>query len=85
MFNRIDPRIHNGKPIGVMSSLLNLFRQPGDVATVPEMLKPIEPSRQNCLNCKKAGTKSLFEKATFEDLQLAGLVESQKLISGRKS
>jgi hypothetical protein len=34
---------------------------------------------------KNAGSKSLFEKATFEDLKLAALVESEKLMSERKS
>lgn len=84
--NRMDPRIHSGKPIGVMSSLLNLFRQPGDVTTVPEMLKSYRAVKAKLPQLRKnAGSKSLFEKATFEDLKLAALIESEKLISARKS
>jgi hypothetical protein len=36
--NGIDPHIHKGTPNGLMSALRNIFRQPGDVTTVPEML-----------------------------------------------
>src|SRR5689334_6959085 len=36
--NGIDPQIHNGTPTGVMRGLRNIFRQPRDVTTVPEML-----------------------------------------------
>jgi len=80
--NRMDPRIHNSKPIGVMSSLLNLFRQPGDATTVPEMLKSYRAVKVKLPQLRKnAGSKSLFEKATFEDLKLAALIESEKLIN----
>jgi hypothetical protein len=69
-----------------MSSLLNLFRQPGDVTTVPEMLKSYRAVKAKLPQLRKnAGSKSLFEKATFEDLKLAALIESEKLISARKS
>src|SRR5579863_1755738 len=36
--NGIDPQIHGGTPTGVMAGLRNIFRQTGNVTTVPEML-----------------------------------------------
>lgn len=36
--NGMDPQIHRGTVIGLMAGLRNIFRQPDDVTTVPEML-----------------------------------------------
>lgn len=83
--NRIDPRIHRGTAKGVMAALRNIFRQPGDVTTVPEMLVSYRAVKRRLPELRKnAGGKSLFEASVFEDLKLAALVESQKLIEQRR-
>ena len=83
--NGIDPQIHNGKPRGLMSGLRNIFRQPGDVTTVPEMLASYRAVKQKIPQLRKnSGGKSLYEAAVFQDLTVAALVESQKLIARRK-
>ena len=82
--NKMDPRIHNGTPKGVMSSLLNLFRPAGNPITVPEMLRSYKAVKAKLPELRKnAGSKSVFEKAVFEDLKLAALVESEKLKSSK--
>jgi hypothetical protein len=82
--NRIDPRIHHGTAKGVMAALRNIFRQPGDVTTVPEMLESYRAVKKRLPELRKnAGSKSLFEASVFTDLKLASLVESQKLIARR--
>ncbi|HWG20899.1 MAG TPA: hypothetical protein VG225_10240 [Terracidiphilus sp.] len=83
--NGIDPKIHKGTAKGVMAGLRNIFRQPGDVTTVPEMLDSYRAVRQKLPALKRnAGGKSLFEASMFHDLTLAALVESQKLIQSRR-
>jgi hypothetical protein len=83
--NSIDPQIHNGTPKGLMSGLRNIFRQPGHVTTVPEMLASYRAVKQRLPELRRnSGSKSLFEAAVFQDLSLAALVESQKLIARRK-
>jgi hypothetical protein len=83
--NRIDPRIHHGTAKGVMAALRNIFRQPGDVTTVPEMLVSYRAVKRRLPELRKnAGSKSLFEASVFDDLKLAALVESQKLIARRR-
>ncbi len=67
-----------------MAGLRNIFRQPGDVTTVPEMLASYRAVKKKLPELKNnAGGKSLFEAAVFEDIKVAALVESQKLIQGR--
>ena len=44
--NGIDPQIHHGTPKGVMAGLRNILRQPGDVTTVPEMLRSYRAVRR---------------------------------------
>ncbi len=84
--NGIDPQIHNGTVKGLMSGLRNIFRQPGDVTTVPEMLASYRAVEQKLPELRRnAGSQSLFEPAIFQDLTLASLVESQRLIAQRKS
>jgi hypothetical protein len=82
--NGIDPQIHHGTAKGVMAGLRNIFRQPGDVTTVPEMLRSYRAVRRKLPELKRnAGGESLFEASVFQDLTLAALVESQKLIERR--
>jgi len=83
--NGIDPKIHNGTAKGVMSGLRNIFRQPGDVTTVPEMLTSYRAVRMKLsdLRLNAGGGRSLFQTSVFQDLVLASLVESQKLIEKR--
>lgn len=82
--NGIDPQIHHGTPKGVMAGLRNILRQPGDVTTVPEMLRSYRAVRRMLPELKRnAGGKSLFEASVFHDLMLAASVESQSLIARR--
>jgi hypothetical protein len=82
--NGIDPQIHNGSIKGLMSGLRNIFRQAGDVTTVPEMLASYRAVQEKLPELRRnAGSKSLFEAAIFRDLTVAALVESQRLIARR--
>jgi hypothetical protein len=82
--NGIDLQIHHGTAKGVMAGLRNIFRQPGDVTTVPEMLTSYRAVRRKLPDLRlNAGGKSLFEASVFHDLTLAALIESQKLIQRR--
>jgi hypothetical protein len=82
--NGIDPQIHKGTPRGLMSALRNIFRQPGDVTTVPEMLASYRAVKRKVPELRRnAGSKSLFEAAVFQDLTVAALVQSQQLIAKR--
>lgn len=82
--NGIDPQIHTGTAKGVMAGLRNIFRQPGDATTVPEMLASYRAVRRKLPDLKRnAGGKSLFEASVFHDLTVAALVESEKLIQRR--
>ena len=84
--NGIDPKIHNGTARGVMAGLRNIFRQPNDVTTVPEMLASYRAVKRRLPELRlNAGGKSLFEASVFQDLAFAALVESQKLIERRAS
>jgi hypothetical protein len=84
--NEIDPQIHRGTAKGVMAGLRNIFRQPRDVTTVPEMLISYRAVKRKLPELRlHAGGKSLFEASVFQDLTLAALVESQKLIERRES
>jgi hypothetical protein len=76
--NKMDARIHNGRPKGVMSALRSLFRQADDPMTVPEMQRSFRAVRAKLpLLLKSAGSKSPFEKTVFEDLKVAALVERE--------
>jgi len=83
--NGIDPQIHNGTAKGVMAGLRNLFRQPGNVTTVPEMLISYRAVRKRLPELRlNAGGQSLFQASVFQDLiAFAALLESQKLIERR--
>jgi len=83
--NGLDPQIHNGTAKGVMAGLRNIFRQPSDATTVPEMLASFRAVRRGLPELRKrSGVKSLFEASVFQDLTVAALVESQKLIERRR-
>jgi hypothetical protein len=82
--NGIDPQIHRGTPKGLMAGLRNIFRQTGDVTTVPEMLASYRVVKRKIPELRRnAGGESLFEASLFQDITLAALVESQKLIERR--
>ena len=82
--NGIDAQIHNGTIRGLMGGLRNIFRQPSDVTTVPEMVASYRAVRKKIPELKRnAGSRSLFEPAIFRDLTLAALIESQSLIARR--
>jgi hypothetical protein len=67
-----------------MAGLRNIFRQPGDVTTVPEMLASYRAVRRKLPELRRnSGGKSLFEAAVFKDITVAALVESQKLLGRR--
>lgn len=84
--NGIDPHIHKGSVKGVMCALRNIFRQPHDVTTVPEMLASYRAVKQKLPELRRnAGSKSLFEPAIFHDLTLAALIESQARIARRRT
>jgi hypothetical protein len=69
-----------------MAGLRNIFRQPGDVTTVPEMLASYRAVKRKLPELRRnAGSQSLFEASLFQDISVAALVESQKLIERRTS
>ena len=83
--NGIDPQIHKGTVKGLMSGLRNIFRQTGDVTGDPEMLTSYRAVKRKLPELRRnSGRKSLFEAAVFQDLTVAALVESQKLIARRR-
>jgi hypothetical protein len=78
--NGIDPQIHNQTPKGVMRGLRNIFRQPGDVTTVPEMLLSYRAVKKKLSELRlNAGGQSLFQASVFHDLTVAALVEFDRL------
>jgi hypothetical protein len=82
--NGIDPQVHRGTAKGLMAGLRNIFRQPGDVTTVPEMLASYSAVKRKLPELRRnSGGKSLFEAAVFQDITVAALVESQKLLERR--
>jgi len=82
--NGIDPQIHRGTAKGLMAGLRNIFRQAGDVTTVPEMLASYRAVRRKLPDLRRnSGGNSLFEAAVFQDITVAALVESQKLLERR--
>jgi len=67
-----------------MAGLRNIFRQPGNVTTVPEMPASYRAVRHKLPELRRnAGGKSLFEAAVFQDLTVAALVEAQSLVARR--
>ncbi len=84
--NGIDPLIHHGTPKGVMAGIRNIFQQPGDATTVPEMLASYRAVKQKHPDLRRnAGGQSLFEASVFNDLTVAALEESRRLIEKRAS
>jgi len=82
--NGIDPKIHGGKPTILMARLRDIFRQPGDSTTVPEMLAGYRAIKGRLPEFRKnAGGRSLFEAAIFEDIALAALVDFRSRIERR--
>lgn len=76
--NGIDPQIHRGRPKDLMIGLRNIFRQPGDVTTVPEMLASYEALKQRLPKIRRnAGGGSLYGAAVFQDIVLASLIEAE--------
>lgn len=77
--NGIDPHIHHGRPQELMIALRNLFRQPGDVTTVPEMLRSYHAVKKRLPAIREnAGRGSLFEAAVFNDIVVAALIEAER-------
>ena len=69
-----------------MAGLRNIFHQPSDVTTVPEMLASFRAVKRKLPELRRnAGGESLFEASVFKDLTVAALVEAQKLIQQRPS
>jgi len=67
-----------------MRALRNTFRQARETPTVPEMLARYRAVKPNASELRRnSGGKTLFEAAVFQDLALAALVESQKLVAQR--
>ncbi len=82
--NGIDPQIHRGTPKGLMSALRNIFRQPGDVTTVPQMLASYRAVKRRLPELRRnAGSQSLLAAAIFRNLTVLSLIQSQQLIAER--
>ncbi len=82
--NGIDPQIHNGRPKGVMVGLRNIFHQPDQTTTVPEMLASYRAVRRRLPELRRnAGSQSLFEASVFNDLTVAALAERERIIEKR--
>ena len=82
--NGIDPQIHKGRPKALMVGLRNVFRQAGDVTTVPEMLASYKALKQKLPAIRRsAGGGSLFGAAVFRDIVLAALIEAQSRVERR--
>ena len=63
-----------------MRGLRNIFRQPGDVTTVPEMLLSYRAVKKKLSELRlNAGGQSLFQASVFHDLTVAALVEFDRL------
>jgi hypothetical protein len=77
--NGLDPQIHNGTPKGVLVGLRNVFHQPDTTTSVPEMLASFRALKRKLPELRRrAGSKSLFETAIFNDLTVVALVESER-------
>lgn len=84
--NGIDPQIHGGIPKNLMIGLRNIFRQPGDVTTVPEMLASYRALKRKLPKIRQsAGGGSLFEAAIFQDIVVASLIEAEEQVRRRGS
>ncbi len=82
--NGLDPQIHRGRPKDLMAALRNIFRQPGDMTSVPEMLASYRAVKKKLPELRRnAGGGSLFEAAVFEDITVAALVEFRRRIESR--
>jgi hypothetical protein len=86
--NGIDPQIHRGTVTGLMAGLRNIFRNHRRDNCSRNAYELSSCQTENPGTKKNAGGQSLFGASRFQDLSLAALVESQKLIksrAGRKS
>lgn len=82
--NGIDPQIHNGNAKNVMVGLRNIFHQPGDVTTVPEMLASYRSLKRKLPQIRRnAGGGSLFGAAVFQEIVLASLIEAESRAKNR--
>jgi hypothetical protein len=82
--NGIDPRIHGGWPTNLMARLRDIFRQPGDSTTVPEMLASYRRIKKRLPELRmNAGGNSLFETSIFEDIALTALIDFHRRIESR--
>lgn len=81
--NGIDPQIHKGTVRGLMGALRNIFRQPQDVTTVPEMIASYRAVKQRIPELRRnAGSTPIFEAAIFQ-AQGCGADRVAKLIALR--
>lgn len=82
--NGIDPQIHSAHPKDLMIGLRNVFRQPGDVTTVPEMLASFHALKKKLPAIRRsAGGGSLFGAAVFHDIPVAALIEAEARVKAR--
>jgi hypothetical protein len=82
--NGIDPQIHHGRSKDLMIGLRNLFRQAGNVTTVPEMLESYRAVKKRLPAIREnAGGGSLFEAAVFKDIVLVALIEAEAAQAAR--
>jgi hypothetical protein len=82
--NGIDPQIHHGRSKNLMIGLRNLFRQAGNVTTVPEMLQSYRAVKKKLPAIREnAGGGSLFEAAVFKDIVLVALIEAEAAQAAR--
>ncbi len=69
-----------------MSGLRNIFRRPGDVTTVPEMLASYCAVQERLPALRRnSGSKTLFAAAVFHDLAFAAIDELQTRIAQRSN
>jgi hypothetical protein len=74
--NGLDPQIHGGTPKGLMAGLRNIFFQPKDMPTVPEMLDSYNAVKTSLPRLRhNAGDGSLFESAIFKAIAMAASEE----------
>jgi hypothetical protein len=74
--NGLDPHIHGNTAKGVMVGLRNIFYQPLDTPTVPQMLDSYNAVKATLPRLRhNAGGGSLFEPAIFKAITLAASEE----------
>src|SRR5579859_3675542 len=76
-----DPRIHGNTVQGVLSSLADLFKRPGQQPTVPQMKRIYQALRRDQPSIlKKAGSKTLYGKRVFVDVCVAASTEADRVL-----